>query len=121
MAVGSVLSSCAERHTDEDERLLLAVAAWDSAALAQLNTYLNEDRHPNASLVALIAHGRFGKTTFAQKHFLETEVLCSDNRREAIVSDHWWVAFIRSAFELHQRKTLDTIERFFGSLVHKDG
>ncbi len=55
---------------------------------------------PNLSLVILIGPSGFGKTTFARKHFLPTEVLSSDACRGMVSDDENNQAVTNEAFAL---------------------
>src|SRR6516162_2457549 len=55
---------------------------------------------PNLSLVVLIGPSGSGKSTFARKHFLPTEVLCSDACRAMVSDEETNQAVTNDAFEV---------------------
>jgi polynucleotide kinase-phosphatase len=55
---------------------------------------------PNLSLVVLIGPSGSGKSTFARRHFLPTEVLCSDQFRGMVSDDENDQAATKDAFDL---------------------
>ncbi len=55
---------------------------------------------PELSLVLLVGASSSGKSTFAKKHFLPTEILSSDNCRALISDDENNQSVTKDAFEV---------------------
>jgi predicted kinase len=69
-------------------------------------------RLPNDAMVLLIGASGAGKTTFAARHFLPTEVLSSDEMRAMVADDPHDQAATEAAFELlHTALTLRLARR----------
>ncbi len=75
---------------------------WE--CLKEMDKINNTDKFvieiPETSLVAMIGASSSGKTTFARKHFLPTEVLSSDVYRGMVCDDEGSQAASKDAFEV---------------------
>ena len=77
-------------------------------------------RLPNDAMVLLIGASGAGKTTFAARHFLPTEVLSSDEMRAMVADDPHDQAATEAAFELlHTALTLRLARRRLTAIARR--